>query len=537
MRPVFLLALALFVAGGIYVFLYVGRREKNLPPGPPTLPLLGNVHQIPKKGAHFQFTEWAKQYGEIYTLKLGTGTAAVITSKRLVKELIDKKSSIYSERPKSYVANLISGGDHILLMDYGQQWRGTRKLLHGTLMEKVVEDQHLKIQEAEAKQMLRDYLISPAEEHMLHPKRYSNSITMSIIWGVRTPTPRTRHMQRLYALMEIWSQVMETGATPPVDVYPFLHWLPQNVFLKWRDRATHVRDEMNALYADFLTDIRMRRRKESGGRGAFMDKVLDQAEGEAKKQDGLTYNDHELWFMGGTLTEGGSDTSASIITAFVQAMIAYPEVQKKAQAQIDEVVGADRSPNWQDYDQLPYIAQCVKEAMRWRPVTPLTFPHALAEDDWVDGMFLPKGTVIIVNAWGMHFDEKRFKNAHDFDPDHFAGVTTLATELANGSYENRDHYGYGTGRRFCPGAHLAERNLFLAMAKLLWAYNIKPGKTGRPDTDPVTGYCEGFLVCANDFDAEFEVRGEKRRKTILREYEEAERDVFPRFERVGKEKA
>jgi hypothetical protein len=72
---------------------------------------LGNVHQIPKKGAHFQFTKWAKQYGGIYTLKLGTGTAAVITSRRLVKELVDKKSSIYSERPKSYVAKLISGGD------------------------------------------------------------------------------------------------------------------------------------------------------------------------------------------------------------------------------------------------------------------------------------------------------------------------------------------------------------------------------------------------------------------------------------------
>lgn len=105
-----------------------------------------------------------------------------------------------------------------------------------------------------------------------------------------------------------------------------------------------------------------------------------------------------MWFMGGTLTEGGSDTSASIITAFVQAMIAYPEVQEKAQQQIDQVVGEDRSPNWQDYSKLPYVAQCVKEAMRWRPVTPLAFPHALAEDDWVDGMFLPKGTVIIVNA-------------------------------------------------------------------------------------------------------------------------------------------
>ncbi len=103
-----------------------------------------------------------------------------------------------------------------------------------------------------------------------------------------------------------------------------------------------MQKEMNHLYDDFLSDIRMRRQKEGHGREAFMDKVLDQAEGEAKKQDGLTYSDHEMWFMGGeqidclgssivsrhtdtlalrvagTLTEGGSDTSASIITAFVQ---------------------------------------------------------------------------------------------------------------------------------------------------------------------------------------------------------------------------
>jgi len=250
----------------------------------------------------------------------------------------------------------------------------------------------------------------------------------------------------------------------------------------------------------------------------------------------ITDGSAELYFMGGTLTEGGSDTSASIILAFVQAMIAYPDVQKKAQAQIDAVVGEDRSPTWQDYARLPYVAQCVKEAMRWRPVTPLAFPHALAEDDWVDGKFLPKGTVIIVNAWGMHFDEERFKNPYVFDPDHFDGVTTLATELSNGAWEKRDHYGYGTGRRFCPGAHLAERNLFLAMVKTLWGYNIKAGKKAV-DTDPVTGYCEGFLVCANDFDADFEVRGETRKETILREFEEARRDVFGRFEFGGEEKA
>lgn len=119
----------------------------------------------------------------------------MITDRRLVKELVDKKSAKYSERPKSYVAKLISGGDHILLMDYGAQWRDTRKLLHGSFMEKMVDEKHLPLQEAEARQMIHDYMLRP-EDHMLHPKRFSNSTIMSLVWGVRTPSPQTRHMKR-----------------------------------------------------------------------------------------------------------------------------------------------------------------------------------------------------------------------------------------------------------------------------------------------------------------------------------------------------
>lgn len=122
--------------------------------------------------------------------------------------------------------------------------------------------------------------------------------------------------------MEILTISFRPGATPPVDIYPFLHYLPQSVFNDWVSRATHVRNEMNGLYADFLSDIRMRRQKD-GPRAAYMDRILDQADGDGKKLEGLTYSDHELWFMGGTLTEGGSDTTASILTAFIQAMVRY----------------------------------------------------------------------------------------------------------------------------------------------------------------------------------------------------------------------
>jgi hypothetical protein len=108
---------------------------------------------------------------------------------------------------------------------------------------------------------------------------------------------------------------------------------------------------------------------------------------------------------------------------------------------------------------------------------------------------------------------------------------------AAANYDARDHYGYGSGRRLCPGIHLAERNLFLGMAKLLWGFDITPGKdeNGRVKSsesvvvDPVAAYNEGFLVCAHPFSCEFTVRSENRRETILNEYETAERDIFSKY--------
>jgi cytochrome P450 len=158
-------------------------------------------------------------------------------------------------------------------------------------------------------------------------------------------------------------------------------------------------------------------------------------------------------------------------------------------------------------------------------------------DDWIDGNMIPKGATVIVNGWGMHHDKERFGNPEVFDPDHYKGEMSLAPELAAAAdYNRRDHYGYGSGRRLCPGIHIGERNLFLAIAKLIWAFSIEPardegGKPVEPDLDPRTGYSEGFLVCAKDFPVMIKPRSEARRATIMREYERAQREVFSQFDR------
>jgi len=160
-------------------------------------------------------------------------------------------------------------------------------------------------------------------------------------------------MNRLYTLMEEWSKLMETGHTPPVDIFPFLKLVPERMFGRYKTRSLAVGRQMDNLYEDILSEVISRREKEGRKLNCFMDS-----------------------FIGGVLMEGGSDTSSSLILAIVQALINNPEVQRKAHAEIDQVVGAARSPVWPDMVNLPYINMIVKEGHRWRPILPLCFPHA-----------------------------------------------------------------------------------------------------------------------------------------------------------------
>lgn len=128
-------------------------------------------------------------------------------------------------------------------------------------------------------------------------------------------------MDRLYALMDKWSLVMELGATPPVDSFPLLKIIPQRLLGNWRSRANNVGGLMKSLYSEVLQEVEQRRER-GINKDSFMDRVLD---GQEKNQ--LSRN--ELYFLGGVLMEGGSDTSSSLILAVLLAMMAYPHVQER----------------------------------------------------------------------------------------------------------------------------------------------------------------------------------------------------------------
>jgi len=222
--------------------------------------------------------------------------------------------------------------------------------------------------------------------------------------------------------------------------------------------------------------------------------------------------------------EGGADTSSASILTLILAWVLWPEVQKKARAEIDAICGTERSPNWSDFEQLPYVNQIVKEGLRWRPVAPTALPHQLRQDDNFEGTFMPKDSIIFIGVWGLHHDKNHFTDPNTFKPERYDGYDRLASHYAGSpDYMRRDHYAYGAGRRICPGMHLAERNMWRTAAKLLWAFEFSEAMDvdGKPIHLDPEAYTSGLTREPKPYKVQIKPRSVAHIETIKRELVDA----------------
>ncbi|KAK1725113.1 cytochrome P450 [Colletotrichum acutatum] len=510
MVSLFLIPLAI-VAFAIFKLRNVGRRPKNYPPGPPTLPLIGNLHQIPPTQSHHQFKQWAKEYGPVYSLILGTKVMIVLSSDRAVKDLLDKRSNIYSSRTDLYLGNIVSGNLRVVMMQYGETWRMIRKIFHQVLHINAAKG-YVPYQDLESKQMLSGFLEEP-DSFVDHIRRFTTSLTTQMVFGFRTTSIHDEKLKRLYHCVEKWSEVVGSSTAALLDVYPPLRNL--GFMSPGKRYAAALHKEERALYVGHWMDAK--------------DRVL---EGTAKSQPcfcvgivesqkTLGFSDALAGYISGSALEAGSDTTASTLTGFVQAMVLHPSVQKQAQEELDRVCGTERLPNMDDWDSMPYIRACVKESLRWMPTAILGLPHAVIQDDEYMGYKIPKGAGVMLNVWAINMDENRFENPRAFDPSRYEGDEQNSFESAmNGDPSKRDHYVFGAGRRLCQGTHIADRSLFLSISRLLWAFNLEKAvdAEGNEITPNAENLTDGFLVQPKPFPAKIAPRSDAHVQVIRREW-------------------
>lgn len=248
-----------------------------------------------------------------------------------------------------------------------------------------------------------------------------------------------------------------------------------------------------------------------------------------KAQELEGFSDDLAGYTSGVLHEGGSDTSSATLLAFIQAVILYPEVQLRAREELDRVCG-DRLPTMDDEENLPYTRGCVKEILRWDSIVRGGLPHAVIKDDVYQGYTIPKGASIILNIWTINQDPSRYENPSIYDPSRFLGDTTTAAESAQSpDVSKRDHFTFGSGRRICPGMHVADRTLFLSISRLLWGFEFSKAKRMitsadgnelweevTPDPDNVV---DGLLAHPVPFPASITPRSERHAEIIRTAWE------------------
>ncbi|KIW01166.1 uncharacterized protein PV09_07451 [Verruconis gallopava] len=494
----------------VYWLSQIGKRPADYPPGPPTVPVLGNIHLMPDVDIHGQFRKWAMKYGPIYSLMLGTKSMIVLSGPEAIKDLLDKRSAYYSSRPEMYLARLLSGDSRMVLMEYGEMWRTTRRIVHNSLNIKATKT-YITYQDLENKQLLMDMLERP-EIFKSHIRRYTSSLATQIVFGFRTPNHDDPKLIRLIEGFEEFCRISVAPIANALDCFPFMRYLP-DFMIPMKGYAKKLHHEELKLYMEHYDSTREKIKNGTAKPCFTVDLV------RAQEEEG--FSDAIACYTSGTLLEAGMDTTASTLTGFVRAMLCFPEVAKTAQAELDRVCG-DRLPELDDLPNLPYIRGCMKETLRTMPPVILGIPHANIRDDEYLGYKIPKGTQILCNVWTLNNDPERYPNPEIFDPTRWASDEQTSAEAVNNpDVSKRDHFSFGAGRRVCPGMHIADRSIFFAISRLLWAFDFhRPidKATGKEIVPGFNDNTDGLASFPKPFEADIRPRDEFKSEKIREEW-------------------
>ncbi|SPO06049.1 related to O-methylsterigmatocystin oxidoreductase [Cephalotrichum gorgonifer] len=486
-------AIAALVGGYVaYRYTRSTNRSRKLPPGPKPLPILGNALDLPAAGVP-EAQHWLKHkdlYGPISSVSAFGMTIVLIHEKRIAHDLLDQTSIKTSGRPKMVFAGELCGYDNILIcQEYDSVFRHYRKLLHRELGTSVAAAKFQDAQEIEADRQLWRALDEP-DKWLEHLKTTAGATILKMVYGY-TVEPIKQD-----AFIALTDQMMTefSRATSPmtwaVDVLPILRYLPENfpgatfknTARKWR----HTVESVAHIPYRFVE----RQMAAHTHRDSYVSRLIQQSKNDGTGDVGREDEQAIMW-SAMSLYGAAADTTIITLTAFTAAMVMFPHVQKKAQEEIDRVIGSDRLPTCQDRERLPYVNAVVKEAMRWWPIAPMGFPHTATEDIEYDGLHIPKGAMILPAVWWFLHDPEIYADPDLFDPERFLSPRDEPDPATEG---------FGYGRRLCPGRFFAETSLYLNIAKSLATFNfIKAVGEDGEDIELDVKMKPGILAYVTDF--------------------------------------
>lgn len=268
-------------------------------------------------------------------------------------------------------------------------YRNVRRISHA-LLNINTSIAYQPVQDLESKQLLYDLLHDP-EHYYDHNRRYSASVIVTVTYGHRIPSWDSPLAKKIYSVLDNM-QIFATPGAFLVDTFPSLRYFPQRFFGNWRSFGRKCHEHDAPIYLGLWEDLK----KEIAEGKCKQCFCKDFYESNPEK---IGLDNLQAAYQAGGLVEAGSETTSLYLNTFMLFAVLCPEIVEKGQEELDRVVGSDRYPSWEDENKLPYIRAIIKELLRMRPANKVGMNHASTEDDWYEGMFIPKGSVVILNWW------------------------------------------------------------------------------------------------------------------------------------------
>ncbi|CAI9117420.1 OLC1v1018813C1 [Oldenlandia corymbosa var. corymbosa] len=450
-------------------------RRGRFPPGPPKLPIIGNLHQLgnlPHRSLH----HLSNKCGPLMLLRLGSVNTLVVSSADMAREIFKSHDLAFSGRPVLCAGKKLAyNGSAVSFAPYGEYWREMRKVLVLELLSVKKVQFFEAIRDEKIASMLKSIADCISSEKMpINLSKLAISLSNNVICRVafgRIYDEKSEFDRILYETQEL------LGEVNVADFVPWLGWI--NNFNGMNSRIDKNFRELDEFFDKVITEHLDPNRARCREEEDIVDVLLRLQRNSS--QPNRPTDEHVKGVLADVLA-AGSDTSAATLEWTMAELIRNPSVMKKAQMEIREICEGKDKVEETDLAKLKYLKCVVKESLRMHPPLPLLIPRETLEDCIVGGYTIPAKTRVFLNVTAISNDPKCWDNPEEFNPERFldSGVDFRG--------QNFELLPFGAGRRSCPGINFAVPLVELALANLLLVFDwVTPEGIVAEDLDMEEG--------------------------------------------------
>ncbi|KAM0894232.1 hypothetical protein ACQ4PT_024631 [Festuca glaucescens] len=467
-------------------------RRRQLPPSPRGLPLLGHLHLLGSL-PHRALRSLAAAHGPVLLLRLGPVPAVLVSSAAAAEEVMRTRDLAFASRPRSAMAERLLYGRDVAFAPYGEYWRQARRVCVVHLLSPLRILSFRRVREEEAAALVERVRAAGTGGAVVDLCEllivYANTVVSRAAFGDESARGLYDDGGKGRELRKVFADFAELLGTAPVgELVPLLGWLDAVRGTEGKIRRTF--QALDGVLEKVIDDHRRRRQSrqmvhDGDDHRDFVDVLLDV--NETDNEAGIRLDTIEIKAIILDMFAAGTDTTSTALEWAIAELIAHPSSMRKLQDDIRAVVGDSSLPSASSLvtedqlDRLSYLKAVVKETLRLHPPIPLLVPREPPNDAEILGYHVPARTRVVINAWAIGRDPASWDRAEEFVPERFLDSAV--------DYRGQDFelIPFGAGRRGCPGVGFAVPTVEMALASLLYNFDLASAAGTSLDMREVNG--------------------------------------------------